>query len=259
MNPRMTSDPVWGAQHLRAEFDRYDIELPAAVESAWKLFQRISVPAEPDIDAAARAIAFGNSVEEIDVLIDAEVTGAARRRAAVKAQQIAGERFIRAVRDHAQAIHDELQPIADELISDITEAAQDGNVSLTQLVREGKTHEARMRADLDANLAKLAALQILRDSGIWQVANPVSSAGVDLRHFKKPLSLTADSPISGDKSTAGHWYNVLVAHGGELHWWTPAQYMAAAEQYTAEQIQQEQQRQQDFASFNRQLDAPAWR
>lgn len=139
-------------------------------------------------------------------------------------------------------------------ISDITEAAQDGNVSLTQLVREGKTHEARMRADLDTNLAKLAALKLLRDSGIWQVANPVSAAGVDLRHFKKPMSLTADSPISGDKSTAGHWYNVLVAHGAELHYWTPPQYLEAAERYTAEEIQREQQRQHEFVSFNRAVD-----
>jgi hypothetical protein len=72
-------------------------------------------------------------------------------------------------------------------ISDITEAAQDGNVSLTQLVREGKTHEARMRADLDTNLAKLAALKLLRDSGIWQVANPVSAAGVDLNSSRNSV------------------------------------------------------------------------
>ncbi len=109
-------------------------------------------------------------------------------------------------------------------------------------------------ADLDTNLAKLAALKLLRDSGIWQVANPVSAAGVDLRHFKKPMSLTADSPISGDKSTAGHWYNVLVAHGAELHYWTPPQYLEAAERYTAEEIQREQQRQHEFVSFNRAVD-----
>jgi hypothetical protein len=259
MNPRMTSDPVWGAQHLRAEFDRYEIELPAAVESAWQLFQNIVVPAEPDLDAAARAIAYGNSAKEIDALIDAEVTAAARRRAAIKGQQIAAERFIKSVRDHAQEIHDQLQPIADALIEDITEAARDGNVSLTQLVREGKTHEARMRADLDANIAKLTALQFLRDSFLWQVSNPVSAAGVDLRHFKKPVSLTADSPLSSDKSTAAHWYNTLVGHGAELHFWEPWRYVEAAEQYTAEQIRQEQQRQQEFLDLNRAIDAPAWR
>ena len=66
---------------------------------------------------------------------------------------------------NAQEIHDQLEPIANELISDITEAAQDGAVSLTQLVREGRHRDARLRADLDVNIAKLAALQNLRDIG----------------------------------------------------------------------------------------------
>lgn len=255
MNPRYVSDPAWAAEDLRGKLDSYDITLPQAVESAWQLFQNIVVPAEPDPDAAARAIAFGNPAQEVDVLIRAQIEGQARRAAATKGKQIAGERFLKAVRDHAQSIHDELQPIADELISDITEAAQDGAVSLTQLVREGKHHEARLRADLDTNIAKLAALQQLRDGGIWQVTQALSAAGVDLREFKQPLPLTAASPVSSDKSTAAKWYNLLVAHGGELHFWEPWRYLEAAEQYTAERISQEQARQREFVYLNRAVDA----
>ena len=59
----------------------------ADVESAWQLFQNIVVPVEPDPDAAARAIAYGNKPGDVDKLIEAEVFGPARRRAAVQAKR----------------------------------------------------------------------------------------------------------------------------------------------------------------------------
>lgn len=255
MNPRYTSDPAWAAEDLHGKLTSYDIKLPANAESAWRLFQDIIVPGEPDQDAAARAIAFGNKPADVDKLIEAEVFGPARRRAAIQAKRIAGSRFLGAVQGNAQEIHDQLQPIADELIADITEAAQDGAVSLTQLVREGRHHDARLRADLDVNIAKLAALQNLRDMGVWQVSNSISAAGVDCRQFKAPLSLAATSNVSSDKSTAARWHNLLVAHGGELHFWTPAQYLEAAERYTEELQRGELQRQQQFFEMNRRIDA----
>lgn len=141
--------PGLGRSDLHSKIAGYEsIEPPADVERIWKLFNSIKIPAEPDLDAAARAIAFGNSDAEIDALIYAEVTGAARRRAGIKAQQIAGERYIRAVNANAQTFHDQFEPIAYQLIENITAAAQDGNISLTELVRTGRTHEARLRADL---------------------------------------------------------------------------------------------------------------
>ena len=128
-------------------------------------------------------------------------------------------------------------------------------MSLTQLVREGKHHEARLRADLDTNIAKLAVMQQLRDAGVWQVTQTLSAAGVDCRQFKQPLSLTAASNVSSDKSTAAKWYNMLVAHRGELHFWTPAQYLEAAERYTEELARGEAQRHQQFVDMNRRVDA----
>lgn len=77
---------------------------------------------------------------------------------------------------------------------------------------------------------------------------------MDLRYFKKPVSLVAESPLSGDKSTAAHWYNLLVAHGAELHYWEPWRYLEEAEQYTADEIKREQARQAEFYTLNKRID-----
>ena len=164
--------------------------------------------------------------------------------------------MLTAIRRNAEKIHDQLEPIALEIIADIEEAAGAGLASIEQLIREKRVHDAELRAALPENESRLNALYSLRDSGVWQVNTLTNAEGIDCSRFKKPLSMTSDVELSSDKTPAARWHS-RFSRGGRLHYYTPKQWLAVADEHAQSLRKKTAQQHQEFVDFNR-ADISVW-
>jgi hypothetical protein len=259
MSNRWRSDPVFAAREVIGELRRHGVELPADVADAYKRLEAITDPPATDSTAVTEAIIAGKPVKDVQQLLLAESLADRHRAAVHQARHVAGSRVMSSIKRHAAELHEALRPLAESLIAAIEEAGALGNLSIETLIRDRRTHDAEVRAELPENEAVLKSLYRLRNTGIWQVNTTSSPAGIDCSELRAPLRLAADIALVSDSNAAGRWYNQLAKSGSKpgetLLWWpTPEQWSAAGQRYTDAINQRNKEQHREFVNLNRAMD-----
>jgi hypothetical protein len=248
-------DPAIAAIDLVKELREYIAELPADVEAAVSALDAIKDPVANPHDHVAELIAACASEKDISAALLADVIHDRRRNAAVVARQINGRRLLSAIRKAAPAIHEQLRPIAEELIEKVLDAGRNGTVPIETFIREKRVRDAELRAELPENDARLRQLYSLRNR-IWNVKQTASAEGIDCSEFSEPLSMTAAPGVQLSRETtpAAKWHSI-VNRGGESMWYpTRPQFEAKAETYAQAARERANKQQQQWLAQNRRLD-----
>jgi hypothetical protein len=227
MNARWQSDPVYAADDVIGKLRQHGVKLPSRFADLYGTFTGINIPAEPDADAAANAIADGQAPSAVEELIRAQLFTPALRAASARAKHIAAQRVLHALSKHAEHVHEQLRPIGESLISDIEQAAQIGNISLTELVRTGRHEDAHRYAELSSNLTRLSDLYRLRNA-VWNVTQ-LDVNGVDCSEFHDLISFTSPVRLSDRDNDAAKQHS-LWSRGARRWFPTPAEWHARAQQ-----------------------------
>ncbi len=225
---RRQTDPAYAARDIVKQLRQHDIDLPDDAASAYAALQNISAPADIEQNAVARLIADGAPEQQVLELLSTEQLRPRYAQAVVTARIIAGNRVLSAIRADAPSIHEQLDTIADELITQIEGAAAVGNVPLNALIRAARNDEARLVADIETNVNKMQHLWLLRDS-VWDVRKRDVN-GIDCSQWRDPRIATAHS--HGESVAA----SMAAAYSGGAELWfpRPSEWLAVAERINSE-------------------------
>jgi hypothetical protein len=230
MNYRLATDHLHRAKVLHDQLEDHGVDIPKQVADAWALFEQVNVPVAPAPDAAAHAMALGKPAAEVQKILLAQLLAEPLRQAAAQAQSIAAKAYLKAVREHAEELHEQLRLEFDEVSDAVHRGQALGNVSVDRLVRDRRVEDAQILAELPTNRAKLNALYALRNL-IWAVKE-TSIDGVDVSTTRQPIR--------------------AISNELPQYWWpTPSEWAAAAGPFIrqAEQKAEQQQakRRSEFA------------
>ena len=135
MTARWQGDPVYAFDDIIGKLRQEGVKLPERVAHLYATFTAITVPDEPEPDAAANAIASGEAASAVDDLIRAQLFTPALRAASARGKHIAAQRGLQALSKYAAEIHEQLSPTAEYLIEEIEQVARIGNISLRECLR----------------------------------------------------------------------------------------------------------------------------
>lgn len=209
------------ARHALKDLTGVGVKLPKSVADAAAVLDRIEAeaPTEPAPNAVSEAILNDEPADVIDALIAQHLGYDHHQQQHMRAMDTAGARILTAILSEADDIHAQLATQAGKLIEDI-HAAAEVNAPVDQLVRDGRTKDARLVATADANVAQLQTLYGLRNQYLARGVQATSVGDVEAGVWEDPE--LADHHHRQQPTTFGTWA-IIIRAGGRLWFPTPEQ------------------------------------
>ncbi|MGV0796046.1 hypothetical protein ABQF26_03705 [Mycolicibacterium elephantis] len=222
------------------QFAEHDVALPKAVDQAVALLDRIEAtpPADPDPRALHDAIIDGASPDQLDQIALRQLAHGRVRDAWAQARLTAAADALDAILNHRNDIHEQLAEVADDCISKLERIAALGDARLDELIRTGRTDDARALADKAVVATTLDALYQLRDTVLVQPGLDPRPGGVDCTRWRNPGKARNLHGDLADRYLAG------ITRGAGLHYPTPEQAAELAAPIAAELAEAAERRRQ---------------
>ncbi|MGY4648408.1 hypothetical protein [Mycobacterium sp. URHB0021] len=228
------------------EFAARKIKLPDTVTAAVATMEWVTVqrPTQPAADTIRQLILADVGPELISAAVVDDIGHSRLFAEYQQAEREAAIRVLQAFREEHDAIFEQLAEQAQQLITVITTVASlDPDIRLADLVRQGRTDDAKAMAELETSAEELLALYNLRDNYIVSGGAKAMRIGVtDCSQWMDPRLPDHHSaahhgqPHRTDEQTLGSALLRGIRSGGKL--WFPNKDEALAQ---AEPIAYEEQ------------------
>lgn len=217
------------------QLDQHGIPLPAAVAQAVEVLDRIEATPIPDPSPHAihDAVLDGADLDELNGIALHQLAHSRVRDGWAQARLTAAIEVLNTLMAARDELHAQLAPLAEDHIEKLTKIANLGEVRLDELIRNGRTDDARLLADKELIATQLDKLFQFRDAILTPVSLDARPEGVDCSRWRNPRKVRNLHP-----TTVTDGFIAGIQRGGQL-WYPSADEAAAAAEPIAAELRRE--------------------